>query len=140
MANHKALPDTAWTGGNSSHLEPTVNFDYDAIDRGNPLAAELSEASCRDKAEVGAELLSGVLIWIWRSDLKLKNPRSAFRRFVVISALMRPGLLGSKSYSEIGKQLGCTKQALSAIAKEFERDFGLRFRRSHDSTNGDKIQ
>lgn len=139
-ATHKhPEPGFAWAGSaTDNQLEPVVGFEYpdDETDRGNPIMAQLTEASAKDKAEVAAELLRGFLFYIWHDgsgDHVSMQP--AFRKFVVVSAVLRPELLKNKSYEQIGKKLGITKAGVSAIAKRFEKAFGCQFRRSHTFPN-----
>ena len=82
-----------------------------------------------------AELMDSVFFWCWTektaNGFTPRHPKAAQNRFVAMTALVRPDLIEGKSYEEIGEQIGVGKAWLSALAKDFQKNFGLKFQRSH---------
>jgi len=82
-----------------------------------------------------AELMDSVFFWCWTektaSGFTPRHPKAAQNRFVAMTALVRPDMIGDKSYEQIGEQIGVGKAWLSAMAKDFQKNFGLKFQRSH---------
>ena len=111
----------------SHDLEGTIDFDFDAIDDGL-LADELSV-----QAQL-ADAFREILEWIWHDWKLTKKPESAFMRFVAMSAVLRPELVGDLSYEQIGAKFGgLTKQAVSKNAVNFSDRFKIHLRRSRRS-------
>jgi hypothetical protein len=108
----------------------SVDFDYDAIDRGNPLVAVLEDAP-EDKVKTLAVAFDRILRWCWKTQTdRCRQNRAAFFRFAALTAAMRPDLMGNVSYAKLGKECGVTKSLLSKLAVEFQDEFGVHFRRS----------
>lgn len=112
-------------------VHPTVNFDYDEIDRGNPLVAELTEA---DGPETFADALREILNWVWNDGRLVTRTSSAVLRFAAMSAALNPRLLNDESYSQIGARFGVTKAAVSKAALLFSDEFGLHMSRSRQES------
>ena len=85
-----------------------------------------------DKIKVMAEAFNSVFGWIWLVNGNSRQPKAAFSHFVVFTALVRPDLIGKESYEKIADKMDLTKANLSLIAKDFEREFGMKFGRSHN--------
>lgn len=109
-------------------FEPTTEFDYDAVDRGNPLVAAIEEASpIPDRADT----LREVFAHIFEQGFSTRREvRIAFTKFVSMVAALRPELLDNQSYQTIGRLLGLTKAAVSNAALQFSDRFGIHVRRS----------
>ncbi len=56
---------------------------------------------------------------------------AAFRKFLALSAALRPELFDGRTLEQIGRDAGCTKANLSKAALQFTTQFGLKFRRQH---------
>ncbi|MDB6023109.1 MAG: hypothetical protein JWQ04_2966 [Pedosphaera sp.] len=118
------------------HVTGIENFPYskvfsaDESDRGNPLAAIVNEPSPQHY-ELAGEGFARILDWMWRTGPS-DNMRSAFRKFVAVSALLRPDLLGELNYVQLAEKLGCRKATISKIVVEFEEVVcgGIQFRTS----------
>ena len=109
--------ETAYSDGIKTGV---VDFPYEEVDRGNPLAAEL------EKNETAGDALHDLFLWCWSTP----SFKFSFVRFVAISAVMRPDLLDDLSYEQLAKKLNCTKALISYNAKQFQKEFGVHFRRS----------
>lgn len=103
------------------------DFDYDAVElrgeRGNP---QLGFDEPPSAIEIASDGLSELLNWVWQT----KDFKTAFVKFVAMSAVMRPELLDDQSYLQLAKKINCTKSLISHNVKTFEAEFGLHFRRS----------
>lgn len=88
-----------------------------------------------DKIKGLAELLDSVFFWCWTKETNrgiiYRHPKAAQKRFVAMTALVRPDLIRDKSYEEIGEVVGIGKAWMSAMSKDFQNSFGLKFQRSH---------
>lgn len=114
---------SCWADGHPTRIE---HPDYDAFDRGNPLAAQIEGA---DAYTIAGEGLAALLSFCWCDGPD--NMQSAFRKFVVITALLNGELLNDATYQELAVKLGCTKQALSKHASDLSNLLGgFKFRRS----------
>lgn len=111
----------AWVDG---HTEPTTDFDWDAIDRGNPLSSELEGASDRSSADG----LHEIFAWCFRDGAA--GLVSAFVRFTCIAMLIDPRWLDNESMKQVGERFGITKSAISKVCCEFQDRFSIKFRRS----------
>jgi hypothetical protein len=113
----------------NGHSEPFVDFDYEAIDRGNPITAELERNP--DDIHGMSEAFDKILFWCWSGNGgKRRKSKASFARFVALTAAMRPDIFGNMSYKQIGKELRVTKAWMSRLALEFQDEFGVHFRRS----------
>lgn len=111
------------------HVEQVVDFDYDAIDRGNPLRAEL-EKSEEHFASLG-DALAELLDFIWRDPRGYRREmQTVMRYFTALSAIINPSLLDDATYSQLGSELGCTRACISKLALQISDKWGLHFRRS----------
>jgi hypothetical protein len=120
------IPDPCHFAGNSERILVS-EFDYDAIDRGNPLAAELE----RDEMPAAADALGRVMDWCWREPKgNRRDQPTAYRHFLALSAVMRPDLFDNVSYTTLAKENGITKAWISKLATQFQDEFGIHFRRS----------
>lgn len=125
MSAHQGRPWDTDTGD----VNHSVGFDFGEIDRherGGPLTAELE---C-DAVTVASEGLEKLLFWIWENG----NFKSSFIKFVAMSAAMRPELLDDQSYLDLAKKLDCTKALMSYNVCQFQKLFGVHFRRSRTET------
>jgi hypothetical protein len=89
-----------------------------------------------EKIKAMSEILDDILFWCWNvkhadGTFGKRGINSAKNHFVVLTALVKPDFLGGMTYEELGKRTSVTKQNLSVIAKNFEKEFGVKFRRSH---------
>ena len=114
-----------------------AGFDWDAVDRGNPLTSELEGASPRgqNKINLMSDSLRDVLDWCWRTKFGPRKLKGAQHCFVALTALVRPELVGDMSYEQIGRRLGVGKSNISRIARSFQKEFGVKFSRSHRADN-----
>lgn len=82
-----------------------------------------------------SELMDEVFFWCWteKTDegFKPRHAKTAQKRFVAMTALVKPDLIGDMTYAQIGEHVGISKQWMSAMAKDFQSNFGLKFSRSH---------
>lgn len=108
------------------HIEPTVGFPFDEIDRGNPLAAELEREEIGDMAEA----FDRILFWCWSCGKARRDCKASFIRFVALTAALRPDIFNNASYKQIGADLKVSKAWMSKLAVEFQDEFGVHFRRS----------
>lgn len=109
----------AWTDG---HLELVVNFDHQAVE------SELDGVEVQsDETDAMARMLSRIIVWIWGRRIEYK---AALNRLVSLTAGLRPDILQNRSYLELGRMLGCTKQNLSRTALMAQKEFGVKFARS----------
>ena len=93
-----------------------------------------------DKIKAMSEMFDDVLFWCWNikgegGTFKLRNFESAKNHFIVMTALIKPEVFEGMSYEQIGKKISVTKQRISKIAESFEKEFGIKFRRSHKEKN-----
>jgi len=112
----------------------SVDFDYNAVDRGDPLTSVLEEAAPEDEIKTLAVAFDRILRWCWRTQLdRCRQKRAAFYRFMAMTAAMRPDIMDNVSYAKLGKGYGVTKAQVSKLAVEFQDEFGVHFRRSMKS-------
>ena len=82
-----------------------------------------------------AEVFDEILFWCWNVKVggvyRIRKFKAAQNRFVAMTALVKPDVFNGKSYEEIAKKIGATKSHLSAMAKDFQKEFGLKFQRSY---------
>ena len=99
--------------------EPTTDFPYAEIDgeHKEPTATELA-----------GEAFGRMMAWVWEDPCY----SSAFRKFIAVTAVVKPELLGNDTYEQIGKKSGCGKAAISRSAVAFSDHFGLHYRRSRN--------
>lgn len=130
------------------HLTTIQNFPYDEvfkddeIDRGNPLAAVLDGPV---NYKIAGEALARLLEWIW-CDKKF-NPgadgsfTAATRRFVAVSALLRPDFVNSDTMQKLAKRLGCSRACLSKMVSQFRHEFGgIEFRTGRKAVNREHMR
>jgi hypothetical protein len=115
-------------------LVGTVDFPFeavaDAVDGGLPIIAELQQP---EPMRLAGDCLHEILWWVWRNGPKGRaRPSAAFRKFLAISATIRPELFDNMSMEPLGKEVGCTKANLSKAALAFTNHFGLQFGRQHN--------
>jgi len=94
---------------------------------------EPGEAAAIRRDEVFAaagRVLSQVFVWCLLDAKGQTRPLSeALRRFIAIVAVMRPDLVGDRTYKQLASQLHCTRAALSALALRFTDSLGIHCRR-----------
>jgi hypothetical protein len=78
--------------------------------------------------------LQEILFWVWRCGrMHRAKPISAYRKFLALSATLRPELFDDMTLEQLGSEVGCTKANLSKTALQFTKHFGgLHFRRQHN--------
>ncbi|HZL13168.1 MAG TPA: hypothetical protein VFC85_03405 [Verrucomicrobiae bacterium] len=100
----------------------TMDFDFDALDKDT--AAFFANANPDVRCE-SAMALALILGWIWQSGFE-----SAQCKFAAMTAGLRPDLLDDASYEEIGSKLGCVKATIAKAARNFQKQFNIKFSRS----------
>ena len=81
---------------------------------------------------LAGEGLREILTWIYHHRTGHQPMQTVLRRLTVITALLRPELVGNRTFREIGCELGCTRACLCKIGVAFSRQFGVHFRRKHN--------
>jgi hypothetical protein len=126
----EAVIDSAYNRGHQ--LEPTEDFDYDAVDAAlgwkEPGAQEVKTVDdlALDKATVG---FVKFLLWVWLTPKgHYRSFESSTMRLLAATATVRPDILEGRSLSRIAAKLGVTRAALSKISVEFSDKFGVHFR------------
>lgn len=100
------------------HPEPAVDFDYDAIDRGNPLAAEISGASTHDKLVTVTEKFRRVIQEIHSA----RNSKKAARTFLIATG--DESAQGEK-ITHAAKEFGVSKQDISKCCVDWCKFMGI---------------
>jgi hypothetical protein len=114
-----------------NHYEPVVDFDYGAVDRGNPLTAEIESGHSADQIKDLASAMSRIIQWCWVNGYgNVRSDKLSFAHWLAFTAALRPDILGDASYQKLGKHLGVTRAWISKLAIQFQKDFGIHFRRS----------
>ena len=116
-------------------LVGTCEFPHDEVlDRLDGTASP--DATPEHEAmQLAGDGLRELLHWVWRKGTARASPITAFRRFMVLSATLRPELLDDMTLSQLGQEAGCTKANLSKAALKFTTQFGLEFRRQRTPTS-----
>lgn len=113
-----------WVGQQHREIEPTYEHDFAGEIDGD---AEELETDFYVAGEIMREILT--FAFAYRGDKPQPNLHTAFRRFVAITWLVRPELLGNVSLMDLGPELGCTRANLSKMIRDFgDRWGGLRNR------------
>ncbi len=106
-------------GGGERRLEATVTPD---------MAGEIDGDTEQQQTDftVAAELLHEILAFCfaYRGGKPQPKLHVAFRRFVCITWLTRPELLGDKPLMDLGPELGCTRANLSKLIRDFGDSLG----------------
>ena len=113
-----------WSGERDRQIEPTFTPDMAALIDGD------DEERASDFYVLG-EILREILAFAFagRAGKPQRNLHKAFRRFVAITWLVRPELLGDISLMQLGPELSCTRANLSKMIRDFgDRWGGLRNR------------
>jgi len=100
----------------------TVDFDFDEVDKDT---TEFFANASQDVRRESAMALALILGWVWQSGFE-----SAQRKFAAMTAGLRPDLIDNASYEEIGRKLGCVKATIAKAARNFQKQFNLKFSRS----------
>jgi len=111
--------------------EPAADFDWRALD------GEVLRTHGPRKPDLGlaADGLTRMLQWCWPPRRSVRvGLRVGFRRFVAVSMTLRPELLDNCTFAQVAREVGVTKAALSKHSVDFEREFGLQFRRGRSAT------
>ena len=115
--------EAGWAGSGDHQIEEIHTPDMAAIIDGEEEDADASEIT------LAGEIMRGILSYVF-ADRKDSNgqPRLdvAFRRFVCVTWLLRPELLGNITLTELAPELGVTKAALSAMIRRFGDTYGIR--------------
>jgi hypothetical protein len=114
--------------GESGEHTPSIDFDFEAVYALDE-QAKTSPAAARETALV---LFTRLLLWVWgrpgrKSD---RDMRGALTRLAAFTCGLRPDLLGNATLTEIGQELGCSKQLLSQSSLRCAEVFGTRFARN----------
>jgi hypothetical protein len=118
-----------WAGEHGVHeIEPIYTPDFAAHVDGEPAPGPV-EPAVADFAAAG-EVMRLVLVYCFDvvRDRTHGGPRldMAFRRFVGVTWLLRPELLGYTSLMQLAPRLGVTRAALSKMIRNFGDAFGIR--------------
>ena len=100
------------------NVESVVDFEYP------------DEIQVEEKARAG-EALQIILAWCWTSD----QITTAFRKFAVMTAAVRPDLMSDRTYRELGDLLGCTKQNISKLSTSLGDMFGFHISRNRTESS-----
>ena len=111
-----------WVGDHGERTpEPTYEPDFAAeIDGDHETESDL--AAC-------GEVMRGVFALVFAQRENINVPVKldlAFRRFVCLTWLLRPELLGNVSLAELAPQLHVTRAALSKTVRNFGDSLGIR--------------
>src|ERR1022692_1150070 len=101
--------------GRENGADGVVEFDYGFVEREMP-----------DSKSLAADALRDIWAWFWEQP----NFKVAFLKFVAVTGVMRPELLDSESYAQIGKKLNCSRSNISRLAIKFQDAHGVHYRRS----------
>jgi len=108
----------------------SVEFNYEAVDRGNPLEAELTGAASHERNLEIAEVLHRLLHWLWmKPNGKTRSVKFAVGRLAALTVLISPDVFNGATYEQVGRLTKCGKANVSRLAVELQRDFGFRCRR-----------
>jgi hypothetical protein len=121
-----AVPESyGWSGtGADRNIDPSYTPDMAELIDG---PENEQETDFYVAGEIMREILSHA--FAHRGDKPQPNLHVAFRRFVAITWLLQPSLLGNISLMELAPELGCTRALLSKIIRDFgDRWGGLRNR------------
>ena len=83
------------------------------------------------KMVTAADGLGAVLHLVWRRGKGRAKPLAAFRKFLALSASMKPELFDARTLKQIGQEYGITRATLSKYGVVFSKELGIRFRRMH---------
>lgn len=115
------------TFGTDGRPEAYTSFNYDAIDRGNPLESLLVDATKSDKLAELEELFNRLLVWCWITPGgKTRSFRMASERFAAASATLKPFLFDGATFGEIGRMHGVGRANISRLSVEFQQEMGIR--------------
>jgi hypothetical protein len=115
-------PDhAAWSDGNFTQ---TVDFNYSEVAE---LLGEV-EALPEDAQVKAAAVLARIFAWVWSGHGSLQ---SSIIRYSSLFAGIRPDLL-NRTYKELGKELGISRQAISKSALQCQDKIGIKFSRSRN--------
>jgi len=114
--------NAAWCDHESVQTE---DFDFDLLAVDQATRDIFADAS-RDSRHDAGTLLGIILAWCFGRGLSMQK---AFRKFVVMTAGLRPDLIGDKSLKEIGSELSITRACMSKHGVNFQRAFHLKFSR-----------
>lgn len=119
-ANHASDIAEGHAGFADGVRQPTVDFDFDEIDR---RAFGIDEST--DAATQAAVVLSKILVWVFES----KTIRGSLIRFVAVCGGVRPDLI-NRTQKQIGIELSVSKQAISKSISAAQKAFGMKFART----------
>jgi len=97
---------------------PVENFDFEAVDRAlNPAAPPTA-----DPHAFAGEAIKRILNWCYTQPKM--DPQAAFRRFLVLSAMVAPEATRARNFTELATLANCTKANISLLCREFRDQFG----------------
>lgn len=105
-----------------------TDFPYEQVFNDlDEVAGAIAETPPTPRAQAG-ELLRQILTWCCGAN-GTRSLRSATVRFVALTSGLRPEILRDRTGGDLARELGITKQALSAQAVKFEDAFKIKFAR-----------
>jgi hypothetical protein len=133
--HHRPDPEFDYVGFSElGQHEKTVDFDWRTVNE----ACGAVKASPDDARAQAAELFARLMQWIWDGN-KVSLHRATVR-LAVLTAGVKPQLIGDFTYAEIAAQTGLTKQAVNKTAKKFERAFNFKFSRSRPKLSCERMR
>ncbi len=111
---------------------PTIEFDYDEVDR----ALGLVESPPEDARQLAGEVIRQVFAYCFGNG----NLTAAAAKFAVIGVGLRPSVLSDATQTDLAKRLGLTKAALSKASVKFQDKFGIKFSRSRNESARSKMR
>jgi hypothetical protein len=113
-----------WVGDHGERTpEPSYEPDMAALLDGD------DQADTSDDLAACGEVMRGVFALVFAQRENINVPVKldlAFRRFVCLTWLLRPELLGNVSLAELAPQLHVTRAALSKTVRNFGDSLGIR--------------
>lgn len=114
--------------GQDHHLEPARGFDYDEIDRRLGLVEPPREPHREEVIKATGEALHGLIDFIVCRGGSRTNPTSIGRRMLALCCVLQHPAINGQSMTRLAEELNVTKQAVSKIATEISRRWGLHSR------------
>ena len=100
------------------HIEATVGFDYEAVDRGNPLEAELTEATPKNREAALVERFTRAVASIYDAH---NSKKSALCFLIATGDLAAQG----RKVKSAAQEFGVSKQDISKTCVEWCEFMGI---------------